>query len=189
MICKLIKSLIVYAFIGLFFFKNGWSNELEIENISLNQKLSSFVKDLNKFNIHFDYPNKKFANVILDRRNYKLDQYDRVSIFFEWRDENKLVKSVTGFKKHIDFESCIRKKDLVLKDIYKNFVNDIGKVVEKGDSKFAEGIQNYDVIYFKNSEEGVVFKMLYYYNSKFVNPSDKVFSRLRSQQKNFKIGY
>ena len=93
-ICEIImrkySTFFNYLILLLLNFSQSYATTFQIENISLNQKFMNMLKfDV----VSFDYPDKKYASIALQKRHINFKTYDFVQIYFEWKDENKLIKS------------------------------------------------------------------------------------------------
>ena len=147
------KKFFIILFITLFLNNLSFGNSeiFQIEDISLNQKISDHLKDIENVQISFDYPNKKYATIILNKNNHNMKIYDGIHLYFEWKDQNKFIKSIYGFQNIESYEECSVKQSNVLNEIYKTFSEDV-EYVRDNDDVIAEDMtkHNSDVVVLKN---------------------------------------
>lgn len=132
------------------YFSQSNATIFQIENISLNQRIYEHVNNLEKHFITFDYPDKKYASVALQKRDYNFKNYDFLQIYFEWNDKNKLIKSINGAQKIDSYENCLTKKDNVTNEIYAAFVDDIKEIENIKNEKIFTGIYSSNNFSMKN---------------------------------------
>ena len=153
-VCEIIMkkySTFFYYLILLFvYFSQSHATMFQIENISLNQKIYEHVKNLEEHVVSFDYPDKKYASIALQKRHINFKTYDFVQIYFEWKDENKLIKSINGAKKIDSYANCLEKKDNVTSEIYAAFVDEIKDIENIKDEKILSGIYSSNQFFLKN---------------------------------------
>ena len=148
---KTIFFFLIYLFLFIIKFTPIKAETFEIEDISLNQKVTEFIK-LSEVAIDFAYPDKKFASIVLTNRNYNLETYQKVQIQFEWNNENKLIKAIYGSLNIDNYENCLKKKGKVLNEIYTTFVDDIDDIKRTNNKKIELGIYNSDSLLLKNND-------------------------------------
>ena len=143
-VCEIIMkkySTFFYYLILLFvYFPQSHATTFQIENISLNQKIYEHIKNLEEHVVSFDYPDKKYASIALQKRDYNFEIYDFVQIYFEWKDKNRLIKSINGAQKIDSYANCLEKKDNIMNEIYAAFVDEIKDIENIKDEKIFSGI-------------------------------------------------
>ena len=153
-ICEIImrkySTFFNYLILLLLNFSQSYATTFQIENISLNQKIYEYFKNLDEHVISFDYPDKKYASIALQKRHINFKTYDFVQIYFEWKDENKLIKSINGAQEINSYDNCIKKKDNVTNEIYTAFVDDIKDIENIKDKKVIGGIYSTNQFFLKN---------------------------------------
>ena len=123
-----IKKIIVILIIIFTNLTYSFADIFEIENISLNEKIELHIKDIEKTIINFSYPDKKYATIILNKKDHNLKIYEKVHMDFEWKDKKRLIKSINGTLEMNSFNGCLSKKEKILNDVYINLSDKIKNV-------------------------------------------------------------
>ena len=96
-------------------------NDLEIEGISIGDSLLNFVSlEYINNDIEYIYPDDGYWGVFIPE--YKLEQYDTVTVLGKKNDKNFIIESITGDLFHDNVEECLKKKNEIVKNIKKNFL-------------------------------------------------------------------
>ena len=116
------KTILINIFLFSFFISETvYSNSFEIENYSLNEKISKHINNINNVPISFNYPDKKYASIVFNKKNANLEIYEKITLSFEWEDEQKQIQAIYGQQKIKNYEFCLKKQNNVLNEIYSNF--------------------------------------------------------------------
>ncbi len=145
-------TLINIILCSFFISETVYSNSFEIENYSLNEKISKHINNINNVPISFNYPDKKYASIVLDKINYNLKTYEEITLSFEWEDEQKLIQAIYGHQKIKNYEVCLKKQKNVLNEIYSNFTNDIKNVIDGKEKIIDYGKYDSDTIILNNDD-------------------------------------
>jgi len=147
------KTILINIFLFSFFTSETvYSNSFEIENYSLYQKISKHINNINNVPISFSYPDKKYASIVLDKINDNLKIYEKITLSFEWEDEQKIIHAIYGQQKIKNYEFCLKKQNNVLNEIYSNFTTDIKNVIDGKDKIIDYGKYNSDTIILNNDD-------------------------------------
>jgi hypothetical protein len=162
-----LKKTIYSSILFFLIFSNSNAEFFEIETISLNEKINLHVKNLKKTIINFDYPDKEYATIKLNKKDYNFKVYENIYLNFQWKDKEKKIVSINGTLETNNFKSCLNKKAKILNNIYATLENYIAEVKDNVITSSDSGMRMIADLVLLDNENIIRIKCYDYSKDKF----------------------